>query len=298
MKANLSTNPKKKIKVTAIVGPTASGKTAFAVQYAKEHNGEIISADSRLVYRGFDIGTAKPTEEERQGILHHLIDITEPENDYSAFQYVKDAEKAVFDIISRDKLPVITGGTGLYLKSFLEGYDFPEMNTDYELRKELYKLNTEELYKKLQKLDFVTAEKIEKNDKKKIIRSIEVIISLKKPLSDINKKKETPYEVEWIGLNYPRKELYERINKRVDLMIEKGLVEETERLLQKHGAVPNLVNTIGYHEITEYLNGILTLEKAVEILKQNTRNYAKRQLTWFRKNNAIKWNFYPEKLKK
>ena len=180
----------------------------------------------------------------------------------------------------------------------MEGYDFPETDINYELRKELYKSNAEELYKKLQKLDFVTAEKIEKNDKKKIIRSIEVIISLKKPLSDINKKKETPYEVEWIGRNYPRQELYERINKRVDLMIEKGLVEETKNLLQKYGAVPNIVNTIGYREITEYLNGIITLEKAVEILKQNTRNYAKRQLTWFRKNNAIKWNFYPEKLKK
>lgn len=288
----------KKIKVVAIVGPTASGKTSFAVQYAKEHNGEIVSADSRLVYKGFDIATAKPAKEEKQGIVHHLIDIVEPEYDYSVAQYVKDAEKSILDIISRHKLPVITGGTGLYLKSLLEGYDFPEMEPDYALRQELYKLKTDELYNELQKRDCATAEKVDKNDKKKIIRSLEVINSSKKPLSEIKRLKEPIYNVEWIGLNYPRQELYERINKRVDFMIKKGLIDETKFLLQKHGNISNIINTIGYHEITEYLNGVMTLEEAVAKLKQNTRNYAKRQLTWFRKNNAIKWNYYPEKFKK
>ena len=288
----------KKIKVVAIVGPTASGKTSYAIDYAKQHNGEIISADSRLVYKGFDIGTAKPTPEERQGIKHYLIDIVDPTYDYSVVQFVKDAEKAITEIVSKGKLPIITGGTGLYLKGLLEGYDFPEMQTDYELREKLKQLEVKELYDELSRLDPVSAQNIEQNDKKKIIRALEVIKSLNRPLSEVRGVKEHPYDVEWIGLNFPRNELYERINKRVDMMLELGLVEETERLLDQYGRIQNLLHTIGYQEIIAHLDGIMTLEEAADKLKQNTRNYAKRQLTWFRKNENIKWNCYPEKLKK
>ncbi len=288
----------KKIKVVAIVGPTASGKTSYAIDYAKQHNGEIISADSRLVYKGFDIGTAKPTPEERQGIKHYLIDIVDPTYDYSVVQFVKDAEKAITEIVSQGKLPIITGGTGLYLKGLLEGYDFPEMQTDYELREKLKQLEVKELYDELSRLDPVSAQNIEQNDKKKIIRALEVIKSLNRPLSEVRGVKEHPYDVEWIGLNFPRNELYERINKRVDMMLELGLVEETERLLDQYGRIQNLLHTIGYQEIIAHLDGIMTLEEAADKLKQNTRNYAKRQLTWFRKNENIKWNCYPEKLKK
>lgn len=288
----------KKIKITAIVGPTASGKTSFAIDYARKNNGEIISADSRLVYKGFDIGTAKPTADEMQGIKHYLIDIVEPFENYSVAQYVNDAQNAIDEIVSKGKLPIIAGGTGLYLKALLEGYDFPQMEINYEFRESLKKFDSEYLHDELTKLDAETAKNIGKNDKKKIIRSLEVIDALKRPLSEVRGKKEHPYVVEWIGLNFPRQELYERINKRVDSMIELGLVEETRKLLEKYGRVQNLIHTIGYQEILDFLDGKMPLNDAVEKLKQNTRNYAKRQLTWFRKNENIKWNCYPEKLKK
>ena len=272
----------KKIKITAIVGPTASGKTSFAIDYARKNNGEIISADSRLVYKGFDIGTAKPTADEMQGIKHYLIDIVEPFENYSVAQYVNDAQNAIDEIVSKGKLPIIAGGTGLYLKALLEGYDFPQMEINYEFRESLKKFDSEYLHDELTKLDAETAKNIDKNDKKKIIRSLEVIDALKRPLSEVRGKKEHPYVVEWIGLNFPRQELYERINKRVDSMIDLGLVEETRKLLEKYGRVQNLIHTIGYQEILDFLDGKMPLNDAVEKLKQNTRNYAKRQLTWIK----------------
>ncbi len=287
---------KLKPKVIAIVGPTASGKTGFAISLAKKLNGEIISADSRLVYKGFDIGTAKPSIEEREGIPHYMIDIVEPEFDYSAGLYAQEAERLIFDISKRGKVPVVVGGTGLYFRLLLENYDVPKVEPDYELREKLAKLSYSELVLMLEAKDPVRAKEIEVNDKKKLIRAIEMAEHLEKPLSEY--KKEPAFEVEWIGLNYPRAELYERINKRVDMMIKDGLVEETEYLLKKHGRIKNLVCTIGYQEIVQYLDNLLTLEEAKEKLKQNTRNYAKRQLTWFRKNPAIKWNVEPLRLKK
>lgn len=287
---------KLKPKVIAIVGPTASGKTGFAVSLAKKLNGEIISADSRLVYKGFDIGTAKPSIEEREGIPHYMIDIVEPEFDYSAGLYAQEAEKLIFDISKRGKVPVVVGGTGLYFRLLLENYDVPKVEPDYELREKLAKLSYSELVLMLEAKDQARAKEIEFNDKKKLIRAIEMAEHLEKPLSEY--KKEPVFDVEWIGLNYPRAELYERINKRVDMMIKDGLVEETEYLLKKHGRIKNLVCTIGYQEIVQYLDNLLTLEEAKDKLKQNTRNYAKRQLTWFRKNPAIKWNVEPLRLKK
>ncbi len=282
-------------KVIAIVGPTASGKTACAIDLAKNIGGEIVSADSRLVYKGFNIGTAKPTIEERMGIPHYMIDIVEPEDEYSAGRYVKDAEIVIEDIISRGKIPIITGGTGLYINMLLMDYNMPNAAPDYELRQELKKL--ENPYEMLCELDESYAKNIDKNDKKKIIRAIEIIkVSGKLPERNIEPSKK--YDVEWIGLNFPREELYRRINLRVDKMIEDGLIEETKELLKKHGRINNILYTIGYQEMTAYLDGVLTLDDAVDKLKQNTRRYAKRQLTWFRKNSDIKWNFYPEKLKK
>lgn len=286
----------KKSKIIAVVGPTASGKTAFAVNLAHQINGEIVSADSRLVYKGFDIGTAKPTLKEREGIPHYMIDIAEPETDYSAGLYLKDAEKIIKDILSRGKVPIIAGGTGLYLNILLMNYDLPKVEPDYDLREKLKK--TDNLYEILSSLDPQTALEIDPNDRKKLIRAIEIVKLTGKPLSKSRGRKEPEYDVEWLGLNYPREELYDRINRRVDLMIENGLVEETEKLLEKHGRINNILYTIGYQEMVSYLDGILTLDEAVDKLKQNTRRYAKRQLTWFRKNPDIKWNVYPEKLKK
>lgn len=285
----------KKNKVIAIVGATASGKTAYSIELAKKVNGEIISADSRLVYKGFDIGTAKPTLEERDGILHYLIDIVEPEVDYSVGLWAKEAEKCIDEIISRGKVPIIVGGTGLYFRILLENYDLPKVEPNYDLRRELETLTFEELQTRLASKDPETASRIEKNDKKKIIRALEIVETLNLPMSEARGVKDSsPYEVEWHGRNFPREELYERINKRVDLMIETGLIEETKNLLEKHGRIPNLIDTIGYREIIEYLDGKLDLKGACDILKQNTRRYAKRQLTWFRKNTMIDWNYYPE----
>lgn len=284
----------RKNKVIAVVGPTASGKTAFAVDLAEKIGGEIISADSRLVYKGFDIGTAKPTLDERRGISHYMIDIAEPEVDYSAGLYVYEAKRIIEDIQSRGKVPIIAGGTGLYINILLMNYDLPKVEPDYELREAL-KLE-EDLPAILAELDPEAAQLIDKNDRKKLIRAIEIVKTTGKP---IQRRKNNPeYEIEWIGLNFPRDVLYDRINRRVDLMFEAGLIDETKNLLQKHGRIPNLLYTIGYQEVIQYLDGLLTLDEAVDKLKQNTRRYAKRQLTWFRKNPAINWNVYPEKLKK
>ncbi|MCM1009376.1 MAG: tRNA (adenosine(37)-N6)-dimethylallyltransferase MiaA [Fusobacterium sp.] len=286
---------RKSKQVIAVVGATASGKTAYAIELAKKLGGEVISADSRLVYKGFDIGTAKPTVEERAGIPHHLIDVVEPEVDYSVGLWAKEAERLIDEIHSRGNIPIIAGGTGLYFRILLENYDLPKVEPNYELREELGALDFDVLRERLCKIDPETAEKIERNDKKKIIRALEIVETLNVPMSEARGVKEfSQYEVEWHGRNFPREELYERINKRVDLMIEMGLIEETKALLAKHGRIPNLVDTIGYREIIDYLDGKLDLKAACDILKQNTRRYAKRQLTWFRKNSYIDWNIYPE----
>lgn len=286
-------------KVIAIVGATASGKTAYAVELAQKIDGEIISADSRYVYKGLDIGTAKPGIDERKGIPHYMIDIVEPDFNYSAGLYAKQAKECIKEILSRGKTPIVAGGTGLYIRVLLENYDLPNIEPDYNLRDELAKLSFDELYDILYKLDKESAESVARNDKKKLIRYIEVVKLTGLPLSKARgKKDEDEFDIEWIGLNFPREELYERINKRVDLMIEEGLIEETKNLLNKYGRIPNIVDTIGYREIIAYLDGDISLERAKELLKQNTRNYAKRQLTWFRKNENIKWNCYPEKKKK
>lgn len=288
----------KKIKVIAVVGPTASGKTAYSINLAKETDGEVISADSRLVYKGFDIGTAKPSKEEMAGIPHYMIDIVEPEFDYSAGLYKKQASEKIYDIASRGKMPIIVGGTGLYIDILLKNFALPEFEPDKELREKLAHLPSEELYKILKEKDYEGALTIEPNDKKKIVRAIEIISATGMPLSEARGMGESEFDVEWIGCNYSRDILYDRINRRVDFMIDNGLIQETEALLEKHGRVYNLINTIGYREIISYLDGVMSIDESIELLKQNTRKYAKRQLTWFRKNENIKWSVFPEKLKK
>ena len=286
-------------KVIAVVGATASGKSAYAVDLAEKIGGEIISADSRLVYKGMNIGTAKPAIDEMRGIPHYMIDIVEPDINYSAGLYAKEAKKHVKDILSRGKTPVIAGGTGLYFRILLENYKLPDVEPDYKLREELSKLSFDELSQILSDLDKNALNTLERNDQKKIIRYIEIVKLTGLPLSKAcGKNDDKEFDIEWIGLNFPREELYARINKRVDLMVEQGLVEETKYLLKKYGRIPNIVDTIGYKEIISYLDGELTLDEAKNKLKQNTRNYAKRQLTWLKKNENINWNCYPEKKKK
>ena len=287
-----------KIDLIAIVGPTASGKTSYSIELAKELGGEIVSADSRLVYRGFDIATAKPSLKERCGVPHYMIDIVEPEFDYSAALYKDAAEKVIEDISKRGKTPILVGGTGLYIDVLLKNYQLPRIVPNRILRDKLYSLNNDELYSLLLKKDHVAAQNIDINDKKKIIRTLEIIETAGQTLDKVRGISDSKYNVKWIGRNFERKELYERINTRVELMFENGIVDETKRLLEKHGRIANLVCTIGYKEVTGYIDGLYSLEEAKEFLKQNTRRYAKRQLTWFRRNSSIEWNVYPEILKK
>lgn len=293
-----STTNKKKNKVIAIVGATASGKTSYAINLAKEIGGEVVSADSRLVYKGFDIACAKPTLEEQDGVPHYMMDIVEPEFEYSAGLYEQDAKRIVYDILSREKTPIVAGGTGLYFRVLLENFDLPKVEGDFEYRKKMGEYDKTELFEMLKKQDPISAERIEQNDKKKIIRALEVLHLTGKPMSENQGIKEPEFDVEWIGCNFPREVLYERINRRVDLMFENGIIEETQNLIKKHGRIGNIVDSIGYKEVLAYLDGVYTLEEAKDKLKQNSRNYAKRQLTWFRKNPNIKWTHYPEKLKK
>lgn len=277
-----------KEKVIAIVGPTASGKTKMAIDLAKQINGEVISADSRYVYKGFDIASAKPTKEEQEGIPHHLIDIVEPEVDYTVADFYDNAKDAIYDIISRGKTPIIAGGTGLYFRVLLETYDLPRVEANLDLRNELELREKDDLLEELRTLDPIGYEKVKEANKRRIVRALEVTKILGKPFSETSVEKEPEFDVEWkMPIIKSREILYERINKRVDLMVEQGVIEETQNLLAKHGRIKNFVDTIGYKEILTYLDGNATLDEALDKLKQHTRNYAKRQLTWFRKNPEL-----------
>lgn len=296
MKETLIT--KNKINVIAVVGPTASGKTAYSIDLAKKVDGEIISADSRLVYKDMNIGTAKPTQKEMSGIKHYMIDIVYPDEDYSAGLYKKQASEYINKIHLKGKIPIIVGGTGLYVDMLLRGYNPPQTPPNAKFRKQLELLNCNELWEKLKKIDNESAFKIEKNDKKKLIRALEIISSTSQNLEDSRGMGESEYKVKWIGRNFERNELYERINARVDNMLSDGLIDETKLLIKKYGRAYNIVNTIGYREVLQYIDGNMSLDCAVELLKKSTRNYAKRQLTWFRKFEDIEWNVYPDKLMK
>lgn len=279
---------KQKKKVIAIAGPTASGKTKLAIDIAKSVDGEVISADSRLVYKGFNIATAKPTIEEMQGIPHYMIDIVEPEYDFSVADF-KDRAKVLIDkITAQGKVPIVAGGTGLYFRILLENFELPKIECNPNLRTELEKISNEELYEELKQKDPVYAKKVHPNNKVRLVRVLEVIRTLNKPFSEAIGLKEPEYDVEWIFPKIESREvLYDRINRRVDMMIDMGVVEETKQLLERHGRIKNLVCTIGYQEIIKYLDGVYSLEDAIEELKMNTRRYAKRQLTWFRQTKEL-----------
>ncbi len=283
--------------VIAIVGPTASGKSALAVEVAKYLESEIISADSRQIFKEFNIATAKPSIEEMQGIKHYLIDEIEPVEEFTVADFADRASKIMNNLFEQDKIPVVVGGTGLYFRILLENYDMPRVAPNKELREELHKVEKEQgvevLYKMLQDLDPVLADKMHPNNTVKIIRALEVCKTLNMPMSQAQKKKEPLYDVKWFGLGHmngeDRQYLYDRTDKRVDIMLEQGLESEAKALFEKYGKISSLMNTIGYQEFIEYFEGALSYEEAVEKIKQNTRRYAKRQLTWFRKNSEIEW---------
>ncbi len=280
-----------KIKIAAVVGPTASGKTALAIELARAFDGEIISCDSMQIYRTMDIGTAKPTREELEAIPHHLIDILPPDAPYSCSDFVRDAEAAIEDISARGKLPILCGGTGLYLDRLLRGGTEDRAASDEGLRQELWNIaktdGTDALYSRLSELDPETAESIHKNNVKRVIRALEICIVTGQKKSEIDKLNSMvtdKYDHTVIYLCFNNRELlYQRIDERVDKMIEQGLVNETKRLMDSgvFERSQTASQAIGYKEIFPYLRGENTLECCVEELKRASRRYAKRQITWF-----------------
>ena len=283
-------------KVIVICGPTASGKTALSIELAKKINGEIVSADSMQIYKNMNIGTAKPTIEEMQGIKHYLIDFISPDERYSVADYKKDAKKAIKEIINKGKVPIVVGGTGLYIDSLIYEIEYPEIEFDEEYRKELENMVEEKgleyIYEKAKEIDPQAIEKISKNDTKRILRILEIYHATgkNKTQQEIeSRKKEVEYDYKVYAINWEREKLYERINKRVDIMIEQGLIEEVKKISEKYNKFPTAMQGLGYKEVVEYLKENCTKEEMIEKIKKETRHYAKRQLTWFRKNKQTIW---------
>ncbi|MBE6693205.1 MAG: tRNA (adenosine(37)-N6)-dimethylallyltransferase MiaA [Ruminococcaceae bacterium] len=295
--------PTNKPKILAVVGSTASGKTALSIALAEALGGEIISCDSMQLYRRMNIGTAKPTAEEMRGIPHHLIDIADPADGktatYSCADYVKDAGVAVSDVLSRSRLPIFCGGTGLYLDAFIRGGSFEETVTDEALRGELAEFaqrnGNEALHARLRGVDAESAAAIHPNNVKRVIRALEIFMTTGKPKSLLDRQSreaESEYDFTVIGLKYSsRSTLYDRIDRRVDQMISDGLVEETKQLraLGVFDTCPTAAQAIGYKELFPHLDGNATLDEAVTELKAATRRYAKRQITWFSARPYVQW---------
>ena len=285
-----------KDKVIVICGPTASGKTALSIELAKKVNGEIISCDSMQIYKDMNIGTAKPTIEEMQGIKHYLLDFVSPNERYSVADFKKDAKNAIKEILSKGKVPIIVGGTGLYLDSLIYEIEYQNIEFDENYRKELEQeveeKGLEELYEQAKKIDPVAIEKISKNDKKRILRILEIYHATGKNKTEQeieSRKNEVEYDYKVYAISWDREELYARINKRVDLMIEQGLIDEVKNILQKYEQFPTAMQGLGYKEVVDYLQGNCTKQEMIEKIKMETRRYAKRQLTWFRKNKQTIW---------
>ena len=288
-----------KTKILAVVGPTASGKTALSIALAKKYNGEIISCDSMQIYRGMDIGTAKPDMIERDGVVHHMFDVADPTDTYSCADYVRDAKEKIKEIVSKEKLPIICGGTGLYLDSLLRGGSFEVTDTLPEYRAELealaFKEGNEAVHDMLRSVDSESAEAIHPNNLKRVIRALEIYKSTGVPKSQLDResrKPESEYDALVIGLKFSDREaLYDRINRRVDIMLDLGLEEETRRLyaegvLEGNGTA---AQAIGYKELLGYIRGEMTLDQAKEELKTASRRYAKRQMTWFSAHSNVNW---------
>ena len=287
----------KKIPVIVICGPTASGKTALSIEIAKKYNGEIVSADSMQIYKYMNIGTAKPDSTERDGIVHHMLDIVAPQESYSVAEYTEEAHRVIEDITSRGKTAVITGGTGLYINSLIDDVDFLENDSDTSIRNELQKIADEQgadvLVRELKSIDPASAEKIHKNNLRRIIRAIEFYKMTGIPISEHQAKtteKESRYLPCMLAIKWDMGRLYERIEQRVDIMLENGLFDEVEQLM-KNGCTPQMqsMQGIGYKETAEFLEGKISLDETISKIKQDTRHYAKRQMTWFRRDERIHW---------
>ena len=290
----------KKIPVIAVVGPTASGKTSLSINIAKNFRGQVVSADSMQIYEKMDIATAKPTPDEMQGIPHFLIGFQPIDKKFSVAEYVSLANECIFKIHNEGDIPVVAGGTGLYVDSLLNNIQFSKEKENSEIRQELTDLfdekGAEYMLDMLREIDPMTAERLHLKDKSRIIRALEIYKLTGKTMTEqkiLSREEESPYDVLYIGINYrDRNVLYDRINRRVDIMLKNGLLEEAKDFYN----IPQdktACQAIGYKELAPYFNSEKSLDECVEKLKQETRHYAKRQLTWFRKNENVKW-IYPD----
>lgn len=279
-------------KILVLAGPTAVGKTALSIELAKKLNGEIISTDSMQIYKYMDIGSAKITTEEMDGIKHHMIDVTTPDKPFSVVDFKNMAQPIIDDLLSKDKLPILTGGTGLYINALTCNMNFTDATNDEAYRLELEELAKEHgdiyIHNMLKDIDPVSYESIHPNNRKRVIRALEVYKVTNKPFSSFNAGEyfyKSKYDVHYYVLNMDREKLYQRINKRVDIMFEKGLLNECIKLKENgYNSLMQAMQGIGYKEVLMYLENSISLEEATEMIKQGSRNYAKRQLTWFRKD--------------
>ncbi len=299
-------------KILVVLGPTASGKTSMGIELAKEFGGEVISVDSRQIYRELDIGTAKEPRDSKtdgepymvQGVPHWGIDIVDPNQEMTMAEFKEYADEKIEDILLRGKLPILVGGTGLWIQAIVDNLDIPKVEPDLTLRKTLESKDGKELYQMYKVRDPEGALEIDGNNKRRLIRALEVCIKTGQPFSAQQKKGEPKYEVLEIGVLFDREALYDRINRRVDSMIKRGLVEEVRALVAKYGSVPIAMTGIGYRQISDYLEALGRAESepsfakasgddllagAVEKIKKDTRNYAKRQMSWFKRDGRIKW---------
>ena len=280
-------------KLLVILGPTASGKSELAIKLAKKNNGEIVSADSRQIYRGLDIGTAKPAQKEREIIKHYLIDIKKPNQLYTVWEYKRNAIEAINQIIKNGKVPFLVGGTGLYVKAIVDNLEIPKVKPDWRLRKSLeLKIKTrglKSLYNELIKIDPEAAYIVDSQNPRRIIRAMEVAIKTRKPFSQQRKKGKYLFDILEIGLSLDKEKLKENIEKRVDKMMKMGLVKEVKNLIKIYDKNLPTFDAIGYREIIDYLNKKISLTEAIKEIKKNTWHFAKRQMTWFKRDSRIHW---------
>lgn len=279
-------------KLIVILGPTASGKTDLSLRLAKKFNGEIINADSRQIYKGMDVGTGKIID--KKDIRHYLLDVARPDEEFTLADYKKKAEAAIKNILKHEKVPFLVGGTGLYVQAIIDNLEIPSVPPNKKLRAQFEKEIEKpggilKWYKKLLKLDPGAAKVVDKNNPRRIIRALEVSLATGKPFSKLRKRGEKIFDVLQIGITLPRKKLYERIDKRVDQMIKEGLARETKKLLKKYKPSLPSMSGIGYKEMGDYLNGNYNLGEAAQKIKFRTHAYARRQITWFKKDKRIKW---------
>ncbi len=292
-----------KPKVIVICGPTASGKTALSIELAKKINGEIVSCDSMQIYKDMDIGTAKPTIEEMQGIKHYMLDFVSPDERYSVADYKKQAKQAIREIIEKGKVPIVVGGTGLYVDSLIYEIEYQDIEFDEKYRKQLEERSKKEglevLYNEAKKIDPEAITKISPNDKKRILRILEIYNATGKNKTEQEKesrKNEVEFDYKVYAISWDREKLYDRINQRVDIMIDQGLIEEVRKIYSKYNKFPTAMQGLGYKEVLEYLEGKCNKQEMIDKIKQETRRYAKRQLTWFRKNKQTIWLDGQEKI--